>query len=81
MNDKPRRTSPAETLEAAFCGRWGIWLSDTGRWWASHRAALTSADLAAGCVPFVRADTTSQLVERIQAQEDLLTRVGSRRRA
>ena len=81
MNNKPRRTSTAETLEAAFGGRWGIWLSDTGRWWASHRAALTAADLTAGCVPFVRADTSSQLVERIQAQEELLAQAGSSRRA
>jgi hypothetical protein len=81
MSDKPRLTRTAETLEAAFGGRWGIWLSDTGRWWASHRGALTAAELAAGCVPFVRADTSSQLAERIQAQEDLLARSGSRRRA
>jgi hypothetical protein len=81
MSDKPRLTRTAETLEAAFGGRWGIWLSDTGRWWASHRAALSSAELAAGCVPFVRADTSSQLAERIQAQEDLLAETGSRRRA
>jgi len=81
MSDKPRLSRTAEALEAAFGGRWGIWLSDTGRWWASHRAALTAAELAAGCVPFVRADTSSQLAERIQAQEDLLAQTGSRRRA
>lgn len=81
MSDKPRLTRTAETLEAAFSGRWGIWLSDTGRWWASHRGTLTAAELTAGCVPFVRADTSSQLAERIQAQEDLLAQTGSRRRA
>ena len=25
----------AALLEAAFGGRWGIWLSDTGHWWAT----------------------------------------------
>jgi hypothetical protein len=28
-------TTTAETLEAAFGGRCGVWLSDTGWWWAT----------------------------------------------
>jgi hypothetical protein len=24
-----------QTIEAACEDRWGIWLSDTGRWWAA----------------------------------------------
>jgi hypothetical protein len=69
MNDQFAGTSTLETLDAAFGGRWGIWLSDTGRWWAARRAALSAAELAAGCVPFVRADRPDQLADRIQAQE------------
>jgi hypothetical protein len=70
------RTGTAKALEAIFDGRWGVWLSDTGRWWATRRTALTAAELAAGCVPFLRADTESQLAEHIQAQEDLTDEVG-----
>jgi hypothetical protein len=70
--DEHTATRPAmEELEAAFGGRWGIWLSDTGRWWAARRSALSSAELSAGCVPFLRADGPSALAERIRSQEDM----------
>jgi hypothetical protein len=68
---QPSITSTVEALEATFGGRWGIWLSDTGMWWASRRDSLSSADLAAGGVPFLRADTPDGLTERIQEQEVL----------
>jgi hypothetical protein len=71
MNEHTASTSTMEKLEAAFDGRWGIWLSDTGRWWAARRSALSSAELSAGCVPFLRADGPSQLAERIQSQEEM----------
>ena len=72
MNDQQPASPPtAETLETAFGGRWGIWLSDTGRWWATRRAALTAAELTAGCVPYLRAETEARLAEHIQAQEEL----------
>lgn len=71
MNEHTASTCTMETLEAAFGGSWGIWLSTTGRWWAARRNALTSAELAAGCVPFVRADGPHQLGERIRAQEQM----------
>ena len=32
---------------------WTIWVSGTGRWWASRKIELTAVDLAAGCVPFL----------------------------
>ena len=63
----------------AFGGRWGIWLSDTGRWWATRRDPLTAAGLTAGCVPFLRADTPAELAERIQAQEELSAGTGDHR--
>jgi hypothetical protein len=69
MNDQFAASCTLESLEAAFGGRWGIWLSDTGRWWAARRAALSAAESSAGCVPFLRADTPDQLAERIQSQE------------
>jgi hypothetical protein len=71
MNEHTTGTCTAEQIEAAFGGRWGVWLSDTGRWWAARRSALSSAELSAGCVPFLRADGPAQLAERIQAQEEM----------
>jgi hypothetical protein len=38
----------AATAEAGFDGRWGIWLSDTGQWWAARRQALSAEEMAAG---------------------------------
>ena len=76
MNVQSSRNDTAKTLEAVFGGRWGVWLSDTGRWWATRRAALTAAELTAGCVPFLRADTEALLAEHIQAQEELSGQVG-----
>jgi hypothetical protein len=78
INVQSGKTSTAKALEAVFEGRWGVWLSDTGRWWATRRSALTAAELTAGCVPFLRADTETQLAEHIQAQEDLAAEVGGR---
>jgi hypothetical protein len=74
MNDQSASTATMESLEATFGGRWGIWLSDTGRWWAARRSALSAAELSAGCVPFLRADDPAQLSARIQAQEELSSR-------
>jgi hypothetical protein len=64
-------TSTAEALENTFGGRWGVWLSDTGRWWASRRDCLSAADLTAGAMPFLRADTPEELAERIEEQQTL----------
>jgi hypothetical protein len=64
-------TSTQEALENTFGGRWGVWLSDTGRWWASRRDSLSAADLTAGAVPFLRAGTADELAERIEEQETL----------
>jgi hypothetical protein len=61
----------AEAIEADFGGRWGVWLSDTGRWWAARTVALTSAQLNEGCVPFIQADTPDELTERIREQDRL----------
>jgi SAM-dependent methyltransferase len=64
-------TSSAEAIEAAFGGRWGVWLSDTGWWWAARCDPLNASALGAGCVPFLRAQTPALLAERIQDQEAL----------
>ena len=76
MKEQFTCTCTMETLEAAFGGRWGFWLSGTGRWWAARRAALTGAELADGCVPFLRADNPSQLADRIRAQEEISADAG-----
>ena len=58
----------AAAIKQQFPG-WTIWVSGTGRWWASRRAALSAADQAAGCVPFVHADEPDALIRQIRAQE------------
>lgn len=64
-------TATAEGIEAEFGGRWGVWLSDTGRWWATRTGPLTSGQLNAGCVPFIQADNPDELTERIRDQDRL----------
>ncbi len=71
MNEQFASTCTMETLEAAFGGRWSIWLSDTGRWWAARRTSLTATELSAGCVPFLRADAPPRLAEQLEAQEEM----------
>jgi hypothetical protein len=64
----------AARIEAQFGDRWGIWLSDTGQWWAARRQALTAEDLAAGCVPYLQADSPDELRDRIRDEEALTLR-------
>jgi hypothetical protein len=59
---------PAATLRDQHPG-WTIWVSGTGRWWASRTVELTTADLAAGCVPFLHADDPATLAAQISAQD------------
>ena len=59
----------AEAIEAEFGGRWGIWLSGAGRWWAvRHEERSAVGPGAAGVLP-VRADDPDQLKARIQERE------------
>jgi len=51
---------------------WGVWISDTGNWWASPRGALTLAQITAGCTPFLRADTADGLRSDLRDQEALM---------
>ena len=77
MSEEHHQTTAAtaEAIEADFGGRWGVWLSDTGRWWAARTGALTSAQLNAGCVPFVQADNSDELTEHIREQDRLSSAV------
>ena len=74
-------TSSAEAIEAAFGGRWRVWLSDTGWWWAARCEPLNAAGLGAGCVPFLRAQTPAGLIDCIRDQEDLHMRAGRSQQA
>jgi hypothetical protein len=58
-------------IESACNGRWGVWLSDTGMWWATRTQAITSEELTSGCVPHVHADNPHELAERIRQQDEL----------
>ena len=70
--DEPNPTvSAAAAIEAASGGRWGVWLSDTGQWWAARTRPLTADELNAGCVPFLQADSPEELRQRITDEEQL----------
>jgi hypothetical protein len=64
------------SIEAAFPG-WGVWRSDTGRWWAFRTAAdpLTIDQLRAGCRLLVRADTGAALRSAVSAAVKAAERV------
>jgi hypothetical protein len=73
----PTTTSDEDTalmreIEAEFPG-WGVWRSDTRRWWAFRTAAnpLTIEQLRAGCRLIVDADTDTALREAIEAEIDV----------
>ncbi len=75
MDDSDSTLAATATgIEAEFDGRWGIWLSDTGQWWATRRQPLSADDLAAGCVPYLQADSPDELSDRIRDEEALTTR-------
>ena len=63
----PGPPDPAAVLREQYpC--WTLWVSGTGRWWASRKVELTAADVAAGCVPFLHADDPGTLAGQIRAQ-------------
>jgi hypothetical protein len=66
-----RIAATVAAIEAACDHRWAVWRTDTGTWWATRTQALTSAQLTAGSVPFLRADTADDLTERIRQQDRL----------
>lgn len=69
MSENPSLT--AEGIEAACGGRWGVWQSDTGRWWAARTQPLTASQLAAGGVPFLQATAPDELKQAISDEERL----------
>jgi hypothetical protein len=71
VNDHISEPATAEHIEAAFDGRWGAWLSDTGRWWAARIRPLTAEQITAGCAQYVRADTPGELMQAIRDEEQL----------
>jgi len=64
----PGPPDPTAALREQFPG-WTLWVSGTGRWWASRTVELTAADVAAGCVPFLHADDPQTLAGQIRAQD------------
>ena len=65
----PSVTALLAAIEAD--GRWAAWVSDTGWWWVARTETLTASEIAAGCLPFVHADTPQELAERVQEQNRL----------
>ena len=50
---------------------WRIWISATGRWWALRRDPLTAAQITAGALPLLHADTGTGLAAQIRRQANL----------
>lgn len=74
MDDSsPTLAATVAATEAEFGHRWGVWLSDTGQWWATRRRALSSDELAAGCVPYLQGETPDELRQRIRDEEALIS--------
>lgn len=71
-------TAIVKALESACDHRWAVWLSDTGRWWATRHSTLAAAAVNAGCVPFLRADTPEELAQRIREQDELSTAIATK---
>lgn len=63
------RSATVQRIEAEFPG-WGVWRSDTDRWWAyrTARSPLSFEQLRAGCRLIVQADTGEELREAIRAE-------------
>ena len=69
MSENPGQT--AANIETAHGGRWAVWLSDTGQWWAARTRPLTASQLAAGGVPFLRGATPGELRQALSNEERL----------
>jgi hypothetical protein len=67
----------AAAIEADY-ERWRVWLSDTGKWWAARKEALTADELIVGCVPFLQADDPDELRQKINAEEQLTAHLAAR---
>jgi hypothetical protein len=74
----PALPDHAAALSQEFPG-WTLWLSGTGRWWASRQDALSAADQAAGRVLFLHADSPEALAGQLCAQEALRPPAASHR--
>lgn len=62
-------TAAVAALEAACGHRWAVWHSDTGTWWAARTYGLTTGQISAGRVPFLKADNPGELAASIRDQD------------
>jgi anti-sigma regulatory factor (Ser/Thr protein kinase) len=62
----------APDIERLFPG-WGVWVSDTGLWWAARLVNLSPAQLRAGGRSFLRGQDSEDLMGSVEEQERLLS--------
>jgi anti-sigma regulatory factor (Ser/Thr protein kinase) len=70
----------APDIERLFPG-WGVWVSDTGLWWAARLANLSPSQLRAGGRPFLRGQDGEDLMGSVEEQERLLSAMDEASRA
>jgi hypothetical protein len=68
----PTVAATVTAIESEFGSQWGVWLSDTGQWWAARTRAMTVDEEAAGSVPYIQASDPGELRQRIRDEEALL---------
>jgi hypothetical protein len=72
MDDNTSQGTAAD-IEAACNGRWAVWQSDSGQWWAARTRPLTAHQQNTGAVPYLRAETPGELRQAISDEERLTT--------
>lgn len=79
MSDQnPSVTATAAAIEDATDGRWIVWLSETGWWWASRTRSLTAHELSSGSIHYIQADEPCELSDRIRHQDALCRKASER---
>jgi hypothetical protein len=71
MEGAQDESQTAAAIEAEFDGQWGVWRSTSGIWWAARRHAITAAAQTAGCVPYLRGHSLTELHQRMKEQDEL----------
>lgn len=68
----PSVTAIVAAIESEARGRWWVWRSNTGWWWAARTRTLTAHEQNSGCLQYIHANDPNELTERIREQDRLM---------